>query len=210
MKVPWLGAARRAGAAATLFGLWELQRNRSLQRRFDFDPWHVRGNYYWTPYKAIVVESINALRPQTVIEVGCGLGDIICRVEAEFLLGVDISAQVTAAARKRHPNVRFSVGNLRELPQILRLYGIREVDVLVMVNWLHMLPTREVESALLSIIEDVRVRHLVWDAISTNRSDYLHRHRPEDFAAIGTVELVIKDVDSVRDLVVLSCDRAFT
>lgn len=55
---------------------------RILHIFFHFDKWHMNAIYNITPYKKEVVKIINEIRPKFVIEIGCGLGEIISRIKA--------------------------------------------------------------------------------------------------------------------------------
>src|SRR5882724_2411371 len=50
---------------------------RTIRRVFRFDEWHANAPYACRPYKKSVVDLANSLRPNTVVEVGCGLGEIL-------------------------------------------------------------------------------------------------------------------------------------
>jgi SAM-dependent methyltransferase len=48
---------------------------------------------------------------QSVLEMGCGLGDLLSVVKPSRALGIDFSAEMIALARERHPNVEFEVAD---------------------------------------------------------------------------------------------------
>jgi SAM-dependent methyltransferase len=50
-------------------------------------------------------------RGQRVLEVGCGLGDLLTAVEPSRGVGIDFSSSMVELARKRHPNLEFRVGD---------------------------------------------------------------------------------------------------
>jgi ubiquinone/menaquinone biosynthesis C-methylase UbiE len=54
---------------------------------------------------------------QTVLEIGCGSGDLLAALEPSVGVGVDVSAGMVAAARERHPELRIvhSTGEELEL-----------------------------------------------------------------------------------------------
>jgi SAM-dependent methyltransferase len=51
-----------------------------------------------------------------VLELGCGLGDLLAAVKPERGLGVDFSAAVIAQARERHPQCEFQMAEANEFP----------------------------------------------------------------------------------------------
>ncbi|HEY2951978.1 MAG TPA: glycosyltransferase [Verrucomicrobiae bacterium] len=46
-----------------------------------------------------------------VLELGCGLGDLLAAVQPRHSVGVDFSPQMIAAAKARHPELRFEVAD---------------------------------------------------------------------------------------------------
>ncbi len=50
-----------------------------------------------------------------VMEVGCGLGDLLASVQPKYGLGVDFSAGSVAEAARRHPQLEFKVGEASDL-----------------------------------------------------------------------------------------------
>src|SRR6266498_40363 len=53
---------------------------------------------------------------QRVLEVGCGLGDLLAATNPARGVGVDFSPAVLALARKRHPQLKFAVADALEIP----------------------------------------------------------------------------------------------
>lgn len=48
---------------------------------------------------------------QSVLELGCGIGDLLAAVQPARGLGVDLSPAMVAQARERHPQLEFQVGD---------------------------------------------------------------------------------------------------
>ena len=151
----------------------------TLRRLFGFDPWHAAAPYVCRPYKAVVVQLANSVRPQLVVEVGCGLGDIISRVRAAERIGIDADARVIRAARFLHRRGRWVHGEGDSIPGLLG--GTRRIDCLIMINWIHSLAPQELATLLLPLLP--ATRHLVVDAVdSDDPRSYRHKH---DFAFLA-------------------------
>jgi SAM-dependent methyltransferase len=73
---------------------------RALQQIYRFDPWHASAPYACREYKGRAVDLASSTHSRVVLDLGCGLGDIIGRVRAEKRWGVDKSAAAIAAARR--------------------------------------------------------------------------------------------------------------
>jgi SAM-dependent methyltransferase len=105
---------------------------------YGFDDWHV-GHANET-YVADIVHHLNA-RPRparrSVVEIGCGTGDIIRRLQFDTRLGLDEDPNVLAAAR-------FLSGFSRGVRPHFEVFKFPEDDLvgqhdaIVMVNWIHL------------------------------------------------------------------------
>jgi SAM-dependent methyltransferase len=146
----------------------------ALRRIFRFDAWHANAPYACRPYKKSVIDLANSLHPTTVVEVGCGLGDIVSRIQAENRYGLDLDARVIRAARFLHPrHVAWIVGGAAKLGE--QEPPILAVDCLIMVNWIHNLSVDELASTLAPLLP--KTRHLIVDAVDQDApASYRVRH----------------------------------
>lgn len=141
--------------------------------------WHAPTSL--RPYRIMIAREIDALEPQVVCEVGCGLGSILSRVHAPLRIGYDISPGVVDAARLiRSRAIGFRVGTLGDV-------DLERMDVLMLVNWIHEVSPDDLARQLLPLLP--RTRYLMLDAIDAdNTFGYRYKH---DFAFLaGKAELV--------------------
>jgi SAM-dependent methyltransferase len=118
-----------------------------LQRIYGFDRWHV--GHADEAYVADIVRVLNGWpegRRQAALEIGCGLGDILRRLQFQHRVGLDREPQVVAAARllsrlQRQPP-RFEVF---EFP---RDAVTGSYDAIVLVNWIHQIDTPTLAAAI--------------------------------------------------------------
>jgi len=177
----------------------------ALHRLFGFDPWHASAPYSCRPYKRTVVELANSLQPATVVEIGCGLGDIVSRIRAAALFGFDRDARVIRAARFLHGNrVRWIHGDgsciQRTLPDGLT------IDCLVMVNWIHDLSSERLRALLLPLLP--RVRYLLLDSIDADGPDsYRYKHDFAFLASLTSRVSVTRAPGEPRSLVVFAVSK---
>lgn len=72
-------------------------------------------------YHKTVIQLLNELIPpgNKVIDLGCGDGDKLASLNPREGLGIDLSPNMVALARKRHPELKFEVGDVgkTDLPQ---------------------------------------------------------------------------------------------
>ena len=176
-----------------------------LRFLFGFDRWHVSAPYPCRPYKRQVVELVNSLRPTTVVEIGCGLGDIVSRVSAVERFGIDIDPRVIRAARFLHPlRARWIHGDGSAVEGLVPTE--RGVDCVIMVNWIHNLSPDELASVLRPLLP--LARFLVLDAIDPDGPEsYRFKH---DFSFLsGTARRisVTHAVNEPRRFVLLQVAR---
>jgi trans-aconitate methyltransferase len=153
-----------------------------LQLVFNFDAWHANAPYTCRPYKRKVVELVNSLSPDTAVEVGCGLGEILSRVTASERFGFDQDGAVIRAARFLHwGDVHWIHADLAAVA--LSLPEGRRIDCLIMVNWIHNLSPEQLGASLLPLLP--RIGWLILDAIDRDGpASYQFKH---DFAFLSAV-----------------------
>ena len=113
---------------------------------YKFDKWHIVSNFYLRPYKVVVLDSIKSLQTNCVVEVGCGLGEIISRIPSDMKIGIDSDSKAIAAASFLYGGrCKFMEGSFNDLTKILLKMKIKKVDMLIMVNWPHLIPFMDLE-----------------------------------------------------------------
>jgi len=142
---------------------------------FGFPRWHAQSPTSLRSYRIGLAAMINAVRPQFVIEVGCGLGAILARVEARQRIGYDVDSRVIRAARfLRSRAIHFRTGGFEAVSDPV-------IDVLVAVNWPHDFSAEQLEHWLMPLL--TRTRYLLLDRIqSSSPTPYHHYH---DFAFLS-------------------------
>ena len=111
------------------------------------------------------MDLVKSLRPVSVVEVGCGLGDILSRVRARKRFGFDIDSSAIRAARILHPGrthwINGDAGAIESnLPPGLR------IDCLIMVNWIHNLSPEQLAASVLPILP--RARYVLLDSVDAD------------------------------------------
>jgi SAM-dependent methyltransferase len=151
--------------------------NRMLYLKYGFDRWHIGNGSQSRGYKKIIATKINLLHPETVIEIGCGLGDILRHAHAPVRVGCDIDERVISAARVRSVllGIDFRVGDSCVISE-------NDIDVLIMVNWIHNLSPEELAEIIGNFI--TRTRYFIFDSIDPNApKNYKYGH---DFGYLST------------------------
>ncbi|GMV32827.1 MAG: hypothetical protein AMXMBFR60_06560 [Chloroflexota bacterium] len=88
------------------------------------DSWKGLGGWY---HKRLTEYYKFLINPnQRILEVGCGLGDLLASLEPSRGVGVDFSAEAIARAKKRHPHLEFHQLDAHDLSSLAG-----EFDVIV-------------------------------------------------------------------------------
>ena len=141
-----------------------------------------------------------------MVEIGAGLCDIIGRVNARTRIGLDMDDKVLKAARHLVPrDVQLATANFLDAQSViaaLHSTGIKAIDCLILVNWIHMIGMDEIEAVLRRVSDEVPIRHVLFDTIKTGTSGYRHHHSAADFERLGKI-IETRAGDEVRDLVLV-------
>jgi SAM-dependent methyltransferase len=92
--------------------------NNTVKARFenlaeDREKWQKKNSYYYDAHKNYFRFLVQpGLR---VLEIGCGLGDLLSAVKPSYGVGIDISQQMVDAAQQRHPQLHFQCGDAQSL-----------------------------------------------------------------------------------------------
>jgi SAM-dependent methyltransferase len=136
----------------TPFMQLQLAYRKLLCSLLGIERWHAGGEERH-PYRQEILRRLHARAPMSMLEIGCGLGDILCRVPAGRRLGGDVSARVLWAARLSHPlqwlvlGARFATLRLGEPVQ-------GRFEAVVCVNFIHSIPPADLQAALRALVRD--------------------------------------------------------
>jgi len=144
---------------------------------FRFDRWHVNrlGD---RPYALRVIAYLNGLPDEQrgrVVEIGCGLGDILRRLRFRERLGLDADRAVLPAARllaclSRHGRARFA-----EFTFPHPLDG--RYDAIIMVNWPHLIEEERLRPQLAAYVREhlTPAGILIVDTVQDGAYTFNHR-----------------------------------
>ena len=196
--------ANKVGTTYLLLGIIFILRNYLLRLFFNFQKWHVSSNFFLHPYKSIAVDLVNLSNPITVLEIGCGLGDIILRTKSQKKIGIDPDKRVLQAAKTLGDKSNiWIIADLSSAAQSLKKYNITAVDTLIMINWPHTLPLKSICSAVKELKNVVDLKYLVIDLIRENANGYQYKHRTFDLQIMGRIESIKDGGDGLREIVLV-------
>ncbi len=147
-----------------------------LQRILKFNKWHLI-DIDERPYAISVVNIVNNRIEQGIIsdgwivEVGCGLGDIITSINWKKRIGCDLDRKVIHAAKILHPfGVHFKTGSFDILKK-------KKIEVLLALNFLHSIDESTCKKYLREVIKNNSVNRVVVDEVPSPPYDYDHDYR---------------------------------
>lgn len=146
---------------------------RRLQHHFHFFSWHttpyeLRPYAKWMTWKLSRMMEDGRCEVGDVVEIGCGLGDIISNIRGRGRrMGYDIDEKVIRAAKIVHPLTKFHVGSFRDIQG-------KKFSVVIAVNFLHFIPPAQVQAELTLFLKCNNVSMLVIDHVQAPPYEYSH------------------------------------
>jgi SAM-dependent methyltransferase len=126
------------------------------------DPWEQSIRETYASEKAVALNVIKALKPATVLELGCGFGCFTNRIKdvgVENVVGVDISVTAIKKARALTPECIFEVGDILNF----EIYKKYKPDIIVMaeITWYVLEKLRPFLSFVREEMPDTYLIHLL-------------------------------------------------
>jgi len=94
--------------------------NEEMSKKYNPDRYHQSSNLIirFIENKRVkqILSFLKINENDTVIEIGCGVGDILSRLDKGILTGMDISQYILDIAKKKYKSIKFINGNAENLP----------------------------------------------------------------------------------------------
>ena len=173
-----------------------------LQKKFGFDNWHVKADYSCKPYKKQVVDIVNSLPDIDVaVEVGCGLGDILNKINVKNRIGIDIDQNAIECASLLRPNLNFYLGDLNDVDKYIKKKNM----VMVAINWTHNINFKDLVRNFSKIIDEHSQNcYIVVDIVKPNITNYKYKHSINEYEKYFKICSSLNSVDGVRSFLTLS------
>lgn len=115
-------------------------RKRELRRRYDLTAYMYDRRYREIQQEKYEIVLANIASANRILDLGCGTGMLLASLEkrAEFTVGVDMSAQMLGAARKRAAKAALVLADADHLP-----FADESFDAVVSVTLLQNMPDPE-------------------------------------------------------------------
>lgn len=160
-----------------------------LQKIIGFDKWHL-SSLNQRPYAVSTINRINEMIQNgeissgTVLEIGCGLGDIVSSIQWRDRRGYDIDRRAILAAKILHPGTVFKAGSFHEIRG-------QRISVLIALNFLHQMNEEDCFQYFEELFHCNEVGLIVVDSVQSPPYRYAHNWE-EFFGRLGGYELEYK------------------
>ena len=186
-----------------LLGGFTTIRNYFLHKIYKFDSWHIVSNFYLRPYKKITCQIINQKEFTNVIEFGCGLGDILSRVNCINRIGIDIDENVIKACKIiNNKKIKFIKGTFfdNKFPSFFK-FDREKNNLMICINWPHGYNWQSLETQIKKISCTNNINYMIIDLITNDPDNtYSNKHKIEDLYHLGDVIISKKVNGSNRSL----------
>ncbi len=163
------------------------------------DNWHFLHNYHSREYMRKAVGLANTISIRSVVEIGCGFGEVLSRVNAKNKVGIDKDKNIIKIARKYY-------GSKISFIQVSEGRPVKiDCCLLICLNWCHEVETSEFNLYLSS--KNLRFRYILMDLVMAGTPNYPYYHKVEDFPNFELVTLISGGLNEPRNIVLMRNKR---
>lgn len=144
--------------------------NLTLQRIFNFHPWHI-STLSSRQYCLDIIKHVNSeiSDNELVVEMGCGLGETLSKINSKNKIGLDTSVEVIKAAKFKNlfSEMKITEGSFQDLEDL-------DIKFLLAVNFLHDFKNDQVKEWFKVLLANNRVSNIIVDELSDSNYFCLH------------------------------------
>ena len=170
------------------------------------DPWHLNGTFHCRKYKIKTLEIINRIKPDYYIDIGCGIGEILNKVDLKTSnkFGFDIDDKLELAIKRTKPKFYFS-SNKIQFFDFLRnnIKGKNKKIIVSLLNFSHNITEKNLFKYLNTLNQILGPYILITDSIFDNSKEYKYNHK-SFFDKQEEIIEYIAQIDQIRSLYCIS------
>jgi len=148
-------------------------RYRRLYREFNFDRWHILPlNHRLYALKIIRYINKRVKKDHVIVEVGCGLGEILMGIKGGVKIGYDIDRNVIRAAQhitRNRNDIHLQAGSFADIN------SPGKIDFLITVNFIHAIAPEILKTYYSQLCGKWEVRTIIADEVKGKDYKYTHR-----------------------------------
>ena len=179
-------------------------------RKIDLYKWHLKGTFCCRSYKKVALEIINANKPYIYIDIGCGLGEILKRVnlDTSFKIGYDIDKRLKKVHIKYNQNnFKFFTEEERLFKYVSRnIYLKQKIKFISILNFAHNLSEKKLLKILSKYYKKIGEYLLLIDSIYVGEKKYKYNHHEFLYNHKGLIKYFHK-TDNLRSLYFLKIGK---
>ncbi len=137
-----------------------------LQHKYNFQQWHTTPINF-RPYAIGIVNYLNKQKKKKVVEIGCGLGEIIGNIMGCEREAFDLDINVIKAAKRLYRNTSFQVGTFENIKD-------QKIDYLITVNFIHVIPSDELKEKYQYLCRNNNIKHIILDITDSLEYQFTH------------------------------------
>lgn len=149
---------KEVGLGNALIGCIKRVKYMWLIRKYHFAAWHL-SPYEWKKYAQECVHYVNKHGCKTIVDIGCGLGEILLHVNATKKIGLDLDEGAIMAARELcGKTIIFEKGSFSDLIQ-------NSIDYCITLNFMHGGLESEWKKVYHLMAERNDIKHFIVDTV---------------------------------------------
>ena len=189
--------------------------SRIILRIFSFGlkvpKWHLNATFESRYYKRKVIKISNMYKTNFAIEIGCGIGEILGRLNASQKYGLDIDMDTLLLCKRLYRDIKTIktdvMKNNKNILEIINSIKKDETILIIMVNWLHEYSESKVNNLVNSILSINRKIIIITDIYQRKELSKIPENKiVHNFKDIQNDIFFkkVENLDEVRDLAILS------
>ena len=182
---------------------------RILFKGMNLDPWHLNGTFYCRAYKIRTLEIIKKIKPNYYVDIGCGIGEILNKVELSDRnkFGFDIDEKIAKAIKKINPKIYFSSNQQNFFNHLSKnIKGNNNKIVVSLLGFSHTISDYELSEYLIKLHQILGPYILITDSIFDKSKEYKFSHKSFLDKQENIVEH-IESIDQIRSLYCISIEN---
>ena len=172
----------------------------------NIDPWHLKGTFYCRKYKIKTLEIIKQIKPNYYIDIGCGLGEILNKVElrSEKKFGFDIDERLAPAINRIKGDFNFS-SDKKKFYNLLKekIKGQKNKIIVTLLGFSHKISDKELFIYLNELRLILGPYILITDSVSDKSKEYKYSHKSFLDKQKNIIKY-FKNIDKIRSLYCIS------
>lgn len=172
----------------------------------QIDPWHLSGTFYCRAYKIKTLEIINSIKPNYYIDIGCGIGEILNKVDIKNSnkFGFDIDKNLGIAIKKANHSFYFSSDKKKFFDHLkANIEGENNKIIVSLLGFSHRITEKNLLEYLSTLNKILGPYILITDSVFDESKEYKYSHKSFLDKQEHIIEYIEK-VDQIRSLYCIS------